>query len=381
MLVLVRETCDRLRLGSAWHTGSVPQQRRRGEINRFKTDPDCRVFLSTDAGATGLNLQVASIVINCDLPWNPAKLEQRIARAWRKNQTRSVSVVNLIAENSIEHSILHLLGQKQALADGLVDGEGDLAALKMPSGRGAFVERMQAMMAAPARAAPRIVSAEEAFVADLVERLGDGALLVELRANGEGRPSLLAVLDADPDVIATERERAAGGPAVEFIEKAAWLSMRRLAACGLVRFTDEARTLHRSPALPPESEAAAAGEERAREAMAEADRTLRMARVLAVGGFPEETQPLLVRSLRNMATALSAQRGEALADPGADGAIRSLVELAALPREALAILDAANGDAVLDASTGVEHLIAATTRILASVRRNEPGLSARAAGP
>ena len=89
MLELVRELCRTLGLGFAWHTGSVPQKRRRGEINSFKNDPECRIFLSTDAGATGLNLQNASVVINCDLPWNPAKLEQRIARAWRKNQTAS----------------------------------------------------------------------------------------------------------------------------------------------------------------------------------------------------------------------------------------------------------------------------------------------------
>jgi SNF2 family DNA or RNA helicase len=75
-----------------------PQQKRRGEINAFKTDPDCRVFLSTDSGGVGLNLQNASVVINCDLPWNPAKLEQRIARAWRKHQTRPVTVINLVAE-------------------------------------------------------------------------------------------------------------------------------------------------------------------------------------------------------------------------------------------------------------------------------------------
>ena len=50
-------------------------------MKRFKEDPACRLFLATDAGGVGLNLQNASIVINCDLPWNPAKLEQRIARA------------------------------------------------------------------------------------------------------------------------------------------------------------------------------------------------------------------------------------------------------------------------------------------------------------
>ncbi|HWH68353.1 MAG TPA: DEAD/DEAH box helicase, partial [Candidatus Sulfotelmatobacter sp.] len=113
MLELVRGLCRRLQLGFAWHTGSVPQKRRRAEINAFKSDPDCRVFLSTDSGATGLNLQNASVVINCDLPWNPAKLEQRIARAWRKHQTRSVTVINLVAEKTIEHRMLDTLADKQ----------------------------------------------------------------------------------------------------------------------------------------------------------------------------------------------------------------------------------------------------------------------------
>ncbi|MEX0805474.1 MAG: DEAD/DEAH box helicase, partial [Candidatus Binatia bacterium] len=77
MLELVQGLCRRLRLGYALHTGSVPQLRRRAEIQRFKNDPGCRVFLSTDSGSTGLNLQSASVVISCDLPWNPARLEQR----------------------------------------------------------------------------------------------------------------------------------------------------------------------------------------------------------------------------------------------------------------------------------------------------------------
>ena len=100
MLAMVRELAGEMGVEVAWHTGSLPQQRRRAEINRFKHDPACRLFLSTDSGSVGLNLQVASAVINVDLPWNPAKLEQRIARAWRKNQTRSVNVVNLITEGS-----------------------------------------------------------------------------------------------------------------------------------------------------------------------------------------------------------------------------------------------------------------------------------------
>ena len=81
MLELVKELCERLKIGYALHTGSVPQRRRRAEIQLFKSNPDCRVFLSTDSGSTGLNLQNASVVVNCDLPWNPARLEQLISPA------------------------------------------------------------------------------------------------------------------------------------------------------------------------------------------------------------------------------------------------------------------------------------------------------------
>jgi superfamily II DNA or RNA helicase len=376
MLAMVRELAGEMGFETAWHTGSLPQDRRRAEINRFKRDPACRLFLSTDSGSVGLNLQAASAVINIDLPWNPAKLEQRIARAWRKNQTRSVSVINLVTEGSIEHSILHLLGQKQALADGVLDGEGDLAALKMPSGRGAFIERMQAMMAAPTRSAARIISPEDEFVADLLRRLGDSVALVELRRDGEGRASLLAVLDLDRDALAAERERADGALPVEFVDKAAWLAMRRLAAAGLLQFTHEARTLHRSPVLPIEAIGAEPGDEKASEAMAEADRTLRMAKVLAAGGFPEEAAPLLARTLRSVAAALTAKRGGKLADSGAEGDIRRLVKEAALPTEALAVFEATNLGAPSLTASEVDPLIAATTRILASVRRNEPSLSA-----
>ncbi|WP_287258790.1 C-terminal helicase domain-containing protein [Mesorhizobium sp.] len=60
----------------------------------FRDDPACRVFLSTDAGSTGLNLQHASTLVNMDLPWNPAILEQRIARIHRMGQKRPVRVIN-----------------------------------------------------------------------------------------------------------------------------------------------------------------------------------------------------------------------------------------------------------------------------------------------
>ena len=85
MLELVREQ-SRRKWG--WATPCIPaRSRSRNAATRSdasRTIPRCRLFLSTDSGATGLNLQVADVVINLDMPWNPAKLEQRIARAWRK---------------------------------------------------------------------------------------------------------------------------------------------------------------------------------------------------------------------------------------------------------------------------------------------------------
>ena len=75
MLELVQELAEKMGLGFASHTGALSQDKRREEIARFKQDPECRLFLSTDSGSVGLNLQIANVVINLDLPWNPAKLE------------------------------------------------------------------------------------------------------------------------------------------------------------------------------------------------------------------------------------------------------------------------------------------------------------------
>ncbi|BCH26305.1 DEAD/DEAH box helicase [Mesorhizobium sp. L-8-3] len=74
---------DKLGLGYVSFHGGIPSDKRPALVERFRDDPGCRVFLSTDAGSTGLNLQHASTLVNMDLPWNPAILEQRIARIHR----------------------------------------------------------------------------------------------------------------------------------------------------------------------------------------------------------------------------------------------------------------------------------------------------------
>jgi superfamily II DNA or RNA helicase len=101
--------------------GGIPGAKRKDLIKQFKDDSDCRVFLSTDAGGVGLNLQNASAVVNMDLPWNPAVLEQRIGRIHRLGQHRPVRVVNFVAQGTIEHGMLSLLSFKQSLFSGVLD--------------------------------------------------------------------------------------------------------------------------------------------------------------------------------------------------------------------------------------------------------------------
>ena len=103
--------------------GEVPGDKRGALIDRFHEDPDCRLFLSTDAGGVGLNLQhAAATVVNMDLPWNPAVLEQRIGRVHRLGQRRGVQVVNFVAQASIEEGMLSVLAFKQSLFAGVLDG-------------------------------------------------------------------------------------------------------------------------------------------------------------------------------------------------------------------------------------------------------------------
>ena len=147
MLQLIQKLPCFDNLSYAWHTGSVHQDQRREEILRFKNDTNCRVFLTTDAGATGLNLQAANIVINMDLPWNPAKLQQRIARAWRKHQKRSVQVINFITENSIEHNMIGTLNYKQALSDIVINGDLEaIAKLEEYKSTKVFTDRLEKLL-------------------------------------------------------------------------------------------------------------------------------------------------------------------------------------------------------------------------------------------
>ncbi|MEO8960504.1 MAG: DEAD/DEAH box helicase [Ginsengibacter sp.] len=124
---LIAHQLDEQKIGYANLNGKVPSHKRKDLFDRFNNDGNCRIFLSTDAGGVGLNLQAGSILFNMDLPWNPAVLEQRIARIYRQGQKKNVSIINFVARNTIEHGMLGKLKFKRALAEGILDsGESNI---------------------------------------------------------------------------------------------------------------------------------------------------------------------------------------------------------------------------------------------------------------
>ncbi len=121
MTYLAGEELRKLGIGFVSLRGGVPSRRRGTLIAKFRNDPDCKVFLSTDAGGVGLNLQAASAVVNFEPPWNPARLEQRIGRVHRLGQSRPVHVIHMLTKDSIEERVWETLRLKKSLFAGVFD--------------------------------------------------------------------------------------------------------------------------------------------------------------------------------------------------------------------------------------------------------------------
>lgn len=326
MLQLVRELCRQLGVGHAWHTGSVPQKKRRGEINAFKSDPDCRVFLSTDSGSTGLNLQNASVVVNCDLPWNPAKLEQRIARAWRKNQTNAVTVYNLVSEDTIEHKMLETLANKQALADGVLDQLGDITKIKLRGGRQAFLDKLQQLVSAtpvnpPDEPAKKQFPADRplAFGSQLHDAINGDLIRCDERYPTEGDHTVLLVVVENAarhqPRIQTLHDELFGGDQTELlspvklevIDRPTADALERLEAAGLI-----APTFRSSRPLFPAPDAGStpaplSKDERTRiaDAREQSARKLKMATVLSEADLLEEARSPLIEAIISWGKAIA----------------------------------------------------------------------------
>jgi hypothetical protein len=147
-------------IGHVLFHGGVPSEERGELIRRFREEPACRVFLSTDAGGVGLNLQHASMVVNMDLPWNPAVLEQRIGRVHRLGQRQPVLVVNFVAQGSIEEGMLSVIAFKRSLFAGVLDG-GDTDVFQSASRLQRFMETVEAATTAiPAQVVEETTSSD-----------------------------------------------------------------------------------------------------------------------------------------------------------------------------------------------------------------------------
>lgn len=148
MLDLITAQLKKRKLSFVRLDGSVPQKDRQALVHKFQTDADCKLFLTTNAGSVGLNLQAANTVVNVDLPWNPAVLEQRIARAHRMGQKQEVQVFVLVTEATIEENLLATIAAKKDLALAALDVESEVDQVDLTSGMEELKSRLEVLLGA-----------------------------------------------------------------------------------------------------------------------------------------------------------------------------------------------------------------------------------------
>src|SRR5947199_104302 len=152
MLDLIEPLLEKRGLSFVRLDGSVPQKLRQGLVHEFQTNPSCRLFITTNAGSVGLNLQAANTVINVDLPRNPAVLEQRIGRAHRMGQTQQVQVFILVTEQTLEENLLETLSAKKDLALAALDSSSEVTEVQMKSSAEELKGRLEVLLGARAEA-------------------------------------------------------------------------------------------------------------------------------------------------------------------------------------------------------------------------------------
>ncbi|MCP3447315.1 SNF2-related protein [Bradyrhizobium sp. CCGUVB14] len=171
-------------------------QRNQETIARFRqSPPDCRVIVSTEAGSEGVNLQVANVLVNFDLPWNPMIVEQRIGRVQRLASVHEkVSIFNIMLKGTFEEYIVgrlteklqmaaHAIGDIESLLRGAdIDGDGE------PDDADTFEDRvLELVLAALAK---RNVERDVQLATESIERAKE-----ELKREENNINSLLGSMD------------------------------------------------------------------------------------------------------------------------------------------------------------------------------------------
>jgi superfamily II DNA or RNA helicase len=316
MLNLTEPILEKLGLGWVKLTGDVPSSKRGALIERFFEDPRCQVFLSTDAGGVGLNLQAASMVVNLELPWNPAVLAQRIARAHRHGQPHTVNVVNLVAKGTIEERMLDTLAAKRAVFDAALDMESEVTELSFKDAK-SVLQQLQVMLGEEKAVKPELELEptaeleEEAAVtlptlqgfADLLVGRYSGRILLVREApqlpTAPADGNILVVVDREPSRLRLQVEKLlrehygdTPAPGLLLMEQEGYRALSALMG-GAAAQEPEEKTVYRAPAVPaPERKDARKALEkklrRANQGFDAADKRLKLSAVVLEGGFPEE---------------------------------------------------------------------------------------------
>jgi superfamily II DNA or RNA helicase len=323
MLALTEPVIQRVGLGYVKLTGDVPSSKRGDLIQKFFDDPDCRIFLSTDAGGVGLNLQAASLVINLDLPWNPAVLEQRIARAHRLGQPSSVQVINLVAKDTIEERMLDTLAAKRNVFASIFGTEEMPSAIKFADMGQSLLQKLGDLLEKPvaveldlepvpvseAEAQPETVPVApptlKGFTSLLLDRLHGRVLLVRKAPPmpGSSGNGIIVVVSGAPTEVRPLVESClaehyvTNAPQLHLMDAEGFRALTAfLPALAAAPNPDEV-AYHHVASLPTiaslDTGLVAARRKRASEGLAFAEKRLALADVLVKGGFPEEmTRPL-----------------------------------------------------------------------------------------
>lgn len=124
MIAILKDQLTALNIDSVDFTGDQNIKQRKQAVKSFSTDPNCLVFFASDAGGTGLDglQKVSDAVIHIELPWNPAKLDQRTGRIYRLGQKNPVDVYYFISKGTLEESIESALFRKRSVRQALMEG-------------------------------------------------------------------------------------------------------------------------------------------------------------------------------------------------------------------------------------------------------------------
>jgi SNF2 family DNA or RNA helicase len=165
------------KIGFVELNGKVPVKSRGELIKKFENTSECKIFLSTEAGGAGLNLQMADILINFELPWNPAKKNQRIGRIDRLGQkSNKLTIYNFITRDSIEQQIATGLLIKQSLFDGVLGSNSKTNFVDFSSkGRSQFIEQLEVFVNQIESEADKEIISDvvEEIVPDVIEKVAE----------------------------------------------------------------------------------------------------------------------------------------------------------------------------------------------------------------